>query len=142
MSMVFEDLEAWQAARKTVNLVYDLTRQGLLVRDFGLKDQIQRASVSVMTNIAEGFERTGSQEKLHFYNIAKASSGEIRSLLYVIEDNFPDAHDPIPAIRQENAHAAAKLFGLITSYRKRQAFVSLSVLSLIVILGLIFKSIT
>jgi four helix bundle protein len=52
MSMVFEDLEAWQAARKTVNLVYDLTRQGSLAKDFGLKDQIQRASVSVMTNIA------------------------------------------------------------------------------------------
>ncbi len=70
--MVFEDLEAWQAARKSVNLVYQITREGSLSRDFGLKDQIQRAAVSVMTNTAEGFERTGTQEKLHFYNIAKA----------------------------------------------------------------------
>ena len=60
--MTFEDLEAWQAARKTVFLVYRMTREGTLSRDFGLKDQIQRASVSVMTNIAESLERTGSQE--------------------------------------------------------------------------------
>jgi four helix bundle protein len=142
MGMVFEDLEAWQAARKSVNLVYQITREGSLSRDFGLKDQIQRAAVSVMTNTAEGFERTGTQEKLHFYNIANASSGEVRSLLYVIEDNFSDAHDSIPAIRSENALAAGKLTGLITSYRKRQAFVSLSVLSLIVILGSIFNFLT
>ncbi len=118
--MVFEDLEAWQAARRTVNLVYHLTHQGPLAKDYGLKDQIQRASVSTMTNIAEGFERTGTQEKLHFYNIAKASSGEVRSLLYVIEDNFPDLQAQLPAIRQENARAASKLTGLISSFKKRQ----------------------
>jgi four helix bundle protein len=142
MGMVFEDLEAWQAARKSVNLVYQITREGSIARDFGLKDQIQRASVSVMTNIAEGFERTGSQEKLHFYNIAKASSGEVRSLLYVIEDNFPELSTHLPEIRLSNAQAAIKLTGLITSYRKRQAFVTLSVLSIIVMLGLIFNLLT
>ncbi len=140
--MVFEDLEAWKAARQTVNLVYNLTRQNTLAKDFGLKDQLQRAAVSVMTNIAEGFERSGSQEKLHFYNIAKASSGEVRSLLYVIEDNFQDVLDQLPQIRQQNALAAAKLTGLITSYRKRQAFVTLSFISLIVILGFTFNFLT
>jgi four helix bundle protein len=138
MSMVFEDLESWQAARRMVNLVYGMTREGNLSRDFGLKDQIQRASVSVMTNIAEGFERTGAQEKLHFYNIAKASSGEIRSLLYVIEDNFPENHTHLPLIRESNAQAASKLTGLITSYRKRQAFTTLSTLATLATLALLF----
>lgn len=142
MSMVFEDLEAWQAARKTVNLVYRMTREGTLSRDFGLKDQIQRASVSVMTNIAEGFERTGSQEKLHFYNISKASSGEVRSLLYVIEDNFSDHLIQLPTIRQENALAASKLTGLITSTRKRQAFTTLATLATLAILPLIYHILT
>lgn len=136
--MVFEDLDAWKAARITVNLVYQLTREDGISRDFGLKEQIQRAAVSVMTNIAEGFERKGVQETLHFYNIAKASSGEVRSLLYVLEDNFPNLHTHLPAIRQENAHAASKLSGLITSTRKRQAYTTLTVLGILSFLALIF----
>lgn len=138
MSMVFEDLEAWQAARKTVKFVYKMTRHGDLAKDFGLKDQIQRASVSVMTNIAEGFERTGSQEKLHFYNIAKASSGEIRSLLYVIEDNFAVLLPHLPDIRNANAQTASKLTGLITSTRKRQAFTTLGTLATLATFVLFF----
>jgi four helix bundle protein len=138
MGMVFEDLEAWQAARRTVNLVYSVSREGNLSKDFGLKDQVQRASVSVMTNIAEGFERRGAQEKLHFYNIAKASSGEVRSLLYVIEDNFPNLDSHLPPIRESNAVAAAKLTGLITSYRKRQAFATLSTLAALAGFALLF----
>lgn len=138
MGMVFEDLEAWQAARTTVNLVYSITREGSLSKDFGLKDQIQRAAVSVMSNIAEGFERTGAQEKLHFYNIAKASSGEVRSLLYVIEDNFIDAQSHLSPIRDANAQAASKLTGLITSYRKRQAFTTFGTLAALITIALFF----
>jgi four helix bundle protein len=70
-----------------VTEIYALTREASLAKDFGLRDQIQRAAVSVMTNIAEGFERTGGSEKLHFYNSARASCGEVRSLLYVVEDS-------------------------------------------------------
>jgi four helix bundle protein len=86
--MSFEDLHAWKQARLLVRNAYELCRDTKLGKDWELKDQIQRASVSVMTNIAEGFERTGTQEKLHFYNIARASCGEVRSLLYIVEDNF------------------------------------------------------
>ena len=69
--MKFEDLEAWQEARVAVRKIYQLTRRDGIKRDYGLCDQIQRSSVSVMTNIAEGFERIGTPEKLNFYNIAR-----------------------------------------------------------------------
>ena len=128
MGMKFEDLEAWQEARVVVRRVYDLTRNEGLKRDFGLCDQIQRSSVSVMTNIAEGFERTGRQEKLHFHNIARASGGETRPLLYVIEDNYPEYADQCVAIREETIRAGRKITGLISSFKKRQAFIIISAL--------------
>jgi len=126
--MKFEDLEAWQGSRAVVRRIYALTRNEGLKRDFGLCDQIQRSSISVMTNIAEGFERTGSQEKIHFYNIASASEGETRSLLYVIEDNYPEYADECVAIRKETIQAGRKITGLISSFKKRQAFITISAL--------------
>lgn len=138
MSLIFEDLEAWKDARRVVNEVYKMTRTGALSKDFGLKDQIQRAAVSVMTNLAEGFERTGSQEKLHFYNIARASNGEVRSLLYVLEDNFPESEDLARNLRQENITCARKITGLISSYKRRQAFTTLTILLPLTALILVF----
>lgn len=82
----FEDLVAWQEARALTRAIYAAPRTGLLAKDYGLRDQLQRAAVSVMSNIAEGFERANKQEKLHFLNIARASCGEVRSLLYVCSD--------------------------------------------------------
>lgn len=79
----FEDLLVWQMGIELVKRVYVLTASGLLSRDFGLRDQIRRASVSVPTNIAEGFERASRKEYLLFLNIAKGSAGEVRSLIYV-----------------------------------------------------------
>jgi four helix bundle protein len=116
--MKFEDLETWQAARRTVNAVYDLTRKGDISKDFGLRDQLQRASVSVMTNIAEGFERTSPAEKLHFYNIARASCGEVRSLLYVVEDNYPNSLEHLPLLRESVNSTGSLLSGLMASTRK------------------------
>jgi four helix bundle protein len=88
--MLFEDLEAWQQARQFINEVYNLTRENSsLSKDFGLTGQVQRAAVSIMSNIAEGFERTHLPEKIQFHNIARGSTGEVRSLLYVISDNYP-----------------------------------------------------
>jgi four helix bundle protein len=79
----FEDLLVWQLAIELVKRVYVLTGSGLFSRDFGLRDQIRRAAVSIPTNIAEGFERASRKEYLNFLNIAKGSAGEVRSLLYV-----------------------------------------------------------
>jgi four helix bundle protein len=82
----FEDLEVWQGARALVKAIYQATGQGAFGRDFGLRDQVRRAAVSVMSNIAEGFERNGDREFRHFLLIAKALAGEVRSSLYVARD--------------------------------------------------------
>ena len=82
----FEDLIAWQKARALTKDVYESTRKGAFAKDFGLAGQIQRASVSIMANIAEGFER-GSRGEFHqFLSTAKASCAEVRSHLYVAFD--------------------------------------------------------
>lgn len=82
----FENLEAWKSARELVRAIYAIFRREPASRDFGLRDQAQRAAVSAMTNIAEGFERIHLPEKIQFYNVARASCGEVRSLSYVIAD--------------------------------------------------------
>ena len=79
----FEDLIAWQKARAITKDIYELSNQDLLAKDYGLRDQIRRASVSIMSNIAEGFERGGRKEFYQFLVIAKASCAELRSQLYV-----------------------------------------------------------
>ena len=82
----FEDLIAWQKARELTRAVYEVTRQGEFARDYGLRGQIQRASVSIMSNIAEGFERGGRNEFHQFLSTAKASCAEVRSQFYVASD--------------------------------------------------------
>ena len=82
----FEDIEAWQKARELTKAIYAMSNDGQFARDFGLRDQIRRASVSIMSNIAEGFERTGDAEFRHFRSMAKGSVGEVRAQLYVALD--------------------------------------------------------
>lgn len=79
----FEDLLVWQMGIDLVKKIYLLTTSGSLSSDFGLRNQIRRASVSIPTNIAEGFERSSRKEYLQYLNIAKGSAGEVRSLLRV-----------------------------------------------------------
>src|SRR5512141_775747 len=83
----FEDLEAWKEARKLVNMVYRLTGSGLLAKDFGVRDQIQRAAVSAMTNIAEGFDCESKAEFARFLGFARRSAVEVQSLLYAAFDS-------------------------------------------------------
>ena len=82
----FEEIEAWQLSRELVRDVYKVSREGVFAKDFGLQDQIRRAAVSIMSNIAEGFERGGNKEFMIFLSIAKGSCGEVRSQLYVAFD--------------------------------------------------------
>jgi four helix bundle protein len=82
----FEDLIAWQKARVLAGNVYGISQSGDLSKDFGLRDQIRRSAVSVMANVAEGFERGGRREFHQFLSTAKASCAELRSHLYVASD--------------------------------------------------------
>ena len=82
----FEDIDSWKQARELVSKIYQITQNGSFKNDWGLKDQIQRAAVSIMSNIAEGYERGSNKEFVQFLFIARASAGEVRSLLYVAFD--------------------------------------------------------
>lgn len=82
----FEDLIAWQKARELTRAIYEATRQGAFAKDYGLSSQVQRAAVSIMSNIAEGFERGGRGEFHQFLSTGKASCAEVRSQLYVALD--------------------------------------------------------
>lgn len=79
----FEDLKIWQESRVLVKRIYT---DFIGNRDYGFRDQIQRAGISIMNNIAEGFERRSDTEFAHFLNIAKGSAGEVRSMYYAAED--------------------------------------------------------
>ena len=83
----FEDTEAWKGARALTQRVYALCRREPLSRDFGLCDQLRRAAVSVMNNLAEGWETIHLAEKKQAYNYARRSCGEVRSMTYVMLDN-------------------------------------------------------
>lgn len=115
----FEELEGWKTARELVRFVYSAFRKEPANRDYGLKDQTQRAAVSAMTNIAEGFERVHSAEKLQFYNIARASCGEVRSLSYVMLDagyiSDPEHNHMLDRVAQTGRMVS----GLIRSTRAR-----------------------
>ena len=82
----FEDLVAWQKARALTKEIYSITNERAFGKDFGLRDQIRRASVSIMSNLAEGFDRGGRAEFHQFIVVAKASCAEVRSQLYVAQD--------------------------------------------------------
>ncbi|MGH9947738.1 MAG: four helix bundle protein [Pyrinomonadaceae bacterium] len=82
----FEDLEAWKIAREVTRDIYSVSSNGRFSKDYGLCNQIRKASVSVMSNIAEGFERDGNKEFCNFLSIAKGSTGEVKSQLYVALD--------------------------------------------------------
>lgn len=81
-----EDIQAWQKARQITRLIYEATAEGQFAKDFGLRDQIRRASVSIMANIAEGFGRRSDKEFANFLNMAHGSASEVQSHLYVALD--------------------------------------------------------
>src|SRR5947207_8162324 len=118
--MTFEDLEAWKSTRMLVRGIYKLTRQDGLCRDFGLCSQVQRSGVSVMSNVAEGFERLHIPEKLQFYNVARSSTAEVRSLLYVIEDNFAGSAAGALQLREQAVQTGRLITGLIQSTERRR----------------------
>ena len=110
----FENLQVWQDTRKFVKSIYELTSSGNFKRDFGLKDQIQRAAVSIMNNISEGYERDSNKELIMFLGYAKGSAGEVRSMLYITLDlNYISKQD-----FDENYKIALSIITQISKFRK------------------------
>lgn len=82
----FEELEVWQRAKELTNLIYKHSSDGVFARDFGLRDQMRRAAVSIMSNIAEGFESQTQSLFIQYLGRAKASAGEVRAQLYIARE--------------------------------------------------------
>jgi four helix bundle protein len=116
----FEDIEAWKRSRVLTKKVYDCTKQRGFEKDFGLKDQIRRASVSTMSNIAEGFERGGNQEFLQFLATAKGSSGEVRAQLYVALDQRYITQQQFNDMYKD-AESISKMVGGLTTYLQKSS---------------------
>ena len=115
----FEDLVAWQKARLLANDVYRITREGPLARDFGLRDQMQRAAVSVASNIAEGFERETIPDFIHFLFVAKGSAGELRTQLYLALDQQLVGKDVAERLIDETRHVSIVISHLIGYLKTR-----------------------
>lgn len=120
-SMQFEDLDAWQQAKRLVVGIYEMTSRQGLAQDFGIKNQIQRSAVSIMSNIAEGFERISLNEKRQFYSIARASCGETRSLLHLIDELFPAYRETCLQLRQQAVQTGKLISGLLRSTEQRSS---------------------
>ncbi len=114
----FEDMIAWQKARKLAAEIYAVTRRGQFAKDFSLVDQIRRAAVSIVSNLAEGFDRGNNKEFLTFLGFAKGSSSEVRSQLYVALDiGYIDSQE-FARLNILADEVSKLLNGLITSLRK------------------------
>jgi four helix bundle protein len=108
----FENLHVYQRARELTNAVYSLTRQGAFAHDYGLADQIRRAAVSIMSNVAEGFERGTKTEFIQFLYIAKGSCGEVRAQLEIARDQ-----DYVPASEYEHlCDLARRVSGMLSNF--------------------------
>ena len=115
----FEDLRAWQAARELVQAVYSLTQEGPFARDFGLRDQIQRAAVSAMTNIAEGFDCDSRADFVRFLGYARRSVVEVQSLLYTALDVGYIDQETFDALYAQCALTKRLVGGLMHSLQRK-----------------------
>ncbi len=114
----FEDLLAWQKARALTGQIYGLTRRSGITHDSGLRNQMQRAVVSIMSNIAEGFERGSKREFSRFLLIAKGSCGELRSQLYIALDAEYITQPQFEGLTSQAAEISRMLSGLHKSLRE------------------------
>jgi four helix bundle protein len=115
----FEDIIAWQEARKLVKDIYKITNEGAFARDFGMRDQIQRAAVSVMSNIAEGFDCDSHVEFARFLGYSRRSAVEVQSLLYAALDIGHINKATFDSEYQQAEKTKAIIGGLKTSLKKR-----------------------
>ena len=117
----FEELIAWQKARRLTGRIHKATTQGDFARDYSLKDQIRRAAVSTMSNIAEGFERGGAAEFHRFLVIAKGSCAELRNQLYVALDVAYISSDAFDSLMADAVEVGKIIGGLRASVQRQRA---------------------
>ncbi len=115
----FEEIRGWQRARELVRDVYAICSTSGLTRDFALRDQLCRASVSAMSNIAEGFSRNSQRDFAHFLDMARGSCSEVQSLLYVALDAGYVTNEEFEKL-YEGAQATASLIGRLTSHLRNR----------------------
>lgn len=118
----FEEIEAWQLGRELSKSIYAVCRSGAFAMDFGLRDQIQRAAVSICSNIAEGFERSGNKEFANFLWIAKGSAGEVASQLYHAKDNGYISKTEFDNLYQTTEAIRGKLHKFIQALKARPVY--------------------
>ena len=109
----FEDPQVWKAARELTRVMYQISSSGEFARDFGLKDQMRRAAVSILSNIHEGFERDGDKEFRQFLAVAKGSCGEVRAQLYVALDQMYITNDQFKSVSDKAIEVSQMISGLI-----------------------------
>ena len=114
----FEEINAWQRARELTRQIYRVSSEGRFARDFALRDQVRRACISIMSNIAEGYERSGTKEFIQFLSVAKGSVGEVRSQLYIALDQNYISDSAFEQISAETTEIARMLSGLMNYLRK------------------------
>lgn len=122
----FEDIVAWKKAMELCDLIYSVTGNDKFSRDFGLKDQIRRASVSVVSNIAEGFERESNNQFIYFLIIAKGSAGELRSQIYIAKNQNYISKDEFNILNEKVLEVSKTISGFITYLRGLKANSKLS----------------
>lgn len=109
----FEDLNCWKAARELTRLVYELSRNGPLWRDFNMRNQIRSAALSTMSNIAEGFRRMSDREFIRFLEISTSSADEVASVSYAAEDQTYWVEEQSTRVRKSAEKVIALNLGLI-----------------------------
>ena len=114
----FEDIEAWQTARELTRDVYSISNSGAFSKDFGLRDQMRRASVSIMSNIAEGFESRTEVLFIEFLGRAKGSAGELRAQFYVAQDAGYISPNQVQTLRDQCSKCSSQISRLM-SYLQR-----------------------
>ena len=114
----YEEIKAWQHARRLVGQIYRVSCTGRFSRDFGLRDQVQRAAVSSMSNIAEGFGRNSDNDFAHFLDISRGSSIEVQSLLYVALDLEYIGQQDFEALYKLSDETASLIGGFILYLRQ------------------------
>lgn len=116
----FEDLECWKEARKLVSLVYKMTNEGAVSKDFDFKSQMRRASISVMNNIAEGFGRYSNKDFIRFLQYSSSSSAEVKSMGYLLQDLGYAVEKDCEELMKQTEKTRRMVLGLIKYLKQKK----------------------